>query len=132
MAERKPPNKKWESWIAEQIRDAHRNGQFDNLAGKGKPIPGITGAYDPMWWVKSLIQRERLSVLPESLEIKRKIEREREQILKLRTESGVRARVAALNEEIAKINRTVTSGPPTTVAKLDVEAIVERWKRQGR
>jgi hypothetical protein len=129
MTQRKPPNK-WESWVEEQIRDAQAGGQFENLSGKGKPIPGLTGAHDPMWWVKGLIRRERLSALPDAIEIKVKIERELAQILALHTEAAVRVRIAALNDEIAKLNRTVTAGPATSVAKLDVDAVVERWRRQ--
>ena len=45
MTERKPPDKSWESWVEEQIREAQASGSFDNLAGKGQPIPGISGPY---------------------------------------------------------------------------------------
>ena len=41
MTERKPPERNWKSWVEEQIQDAQREGEFDRLEGKGKPIPGI-------------------------------------------------------------------------------------------
>ena len=44
-----------------RIRRAMAEGAFDNLAGEGKPIPGIDEPYDPLWWVKSWIRRERLA-----------------------------------------------------------------------
>jgi hypothetical protein len=37
MTERRE-HKDWESWIDEQIRRAEGEGQFENLAGKGKPL----------------------------------------------------------------------------------------------
>ncbi len=40
MAPEKPVGKSWESWIEEQIRDAEDRGEFADLEGKGKPIPG--------------------------------------------------------------------------------------------
>ena len=40
----------------------------------------------------------------------------------------MRARVTALNAEIARVNATATQGPPTRLAPLDVEAIVEQWR----
>ena len=62
MTERKPAGKSWETWIEELIHNAHETGEFDDLEGAGKPIPGITDLYDPDWWVKKLLQREKLTV----------------------------------------------------------------------
>ena len=76
MTEQKPPGMSWESWIDQQIREAREAGLFDNLPGAGKPLPNLGGEYDPLWWVKQLVQREQISVLPPSLEILRKVESE--------------------------------------------------------
>ena len=47
--------------IAEQrIRAAIEAGAFDDLPGLGRPIPDIDRPYDPMWWVKKWLARERL------------------------------------------------------------------------
>src|SRR4029077_4096422 len=107
MTERKPPGTSWESWIESQIRVAQEAGAFDNLPGAGKPLPNLDQEYDPMWWVKQLVQRERLSILPPSLELRRKVEAELAAIAQLPDEATVRRRVAALNVEIAKVNATV-------------------------
>ena len=131
MTERKPAGKSWETWIEELIHNAHETGEFDDLEGAGKPIPGITDLYDPDWWVKKLVQRERVSIAPPSLELLRKVEVEMAKILALRREPDVRARVAALNAEIARVNATAAAGPPTRLAPLDVEAIVEQWRRRS-
>jgi hypothetical protein len=129
MTEKKPPGKRWDSWIEEHIDRAHEEGRFDNLEGAGKPLPGLTEGYDPDWWAKKLVQREGVSILPPALEVLRRVEVEMSQILALRAEPEVRARVAALNAEIVKLNATATEGPPTRLAPLDVDAVIEQWRR---
>jgi hypothetical protein len=129
MTQRKPPGTSWESWIEAQIRVAQEQGAFDNLPGAGKPLPDIDREYDPLWWVKQLVQREQLAMLPPSLELLRKVETELAAIGKLPDEAAVRRRVAALNLEIAKVNATVMEGPPTRLGALDVDQVVARWRR---
>jgi hypothetical protein len=129
MTERKPPGTSWETWIEAQIRVAMEKGAFDNLPGAGKPLPNLDQAYDPLWWVKELVQREQISMLPPSLELLRKVEKELATIEKLHDEATVRRRLAALNIEIAKVNATVVDGPPTRLGTLDVDQVVARWRR---
>jgi hypothetical protein len=127
MTERKPPGVSWESWLEQQIREAQADGAFDNLAGSGKPLPDLDKPYDPDWWVKQLVRREQVSVLPPALELLRKVESELVRIWASKTEAEVRTRVAALNAEIAKVNRTSAEGPSTRLAPFDVDAIVGEW-----
>jgi hypothetical protein len=129
MTERKPPGASWETWIEMQIRVAREQGAFDNLPGTGKPLPNLDHDYDLSVWVRQLVQREQLSILPPSLELLRKVEKELAAIEKLREEATVRRRLAALNAEIAKVNSTVMEGPPTRLSTLDVDKVVERWRR---
>ena len=86
MTERKPPSKSWDSWIEELIGRARAEGAFDNLEGKGKPISGLDAPYDPDWWAKKLLEREKLSVLPLALEIRAKVERALDEIWRLQRE----------------------------------------------
>jgi hypothetical protein len=129
MTERKPAGTSWETWIDAQIRVAREQGAFDNLPGAGKPLPNLGQEYDPDWWVKQLVQREQVSILPPSLELLRKVEKELAAIEKLDDEATVRRRVAALNVEIAKVNATVLEGPPTRLSTLDADKVVARWRR---
>ena len=112
MTERKPPGTSWETWIDTQIRVATEAGAFANLPGAGKPLPNLGQEHDPLWWVKQLVQREQISMLPPSLELLRKVETELAAIEKLHDKATVRRRVAALNAEIAEVNATVMEGRP--------------------
>lgn len=46
MTDRKPSGASFESWIDRQIREARERGDFDNLPGAGKRIPGLDQPYD--------------------------------------------------------------------------------------
>ena len=131
MTERKPPGTSWESWIDQQIREAQEEGAFDNLPGAGKPLADLEAGYDPLWWVKKLVQRERLSALPPALELRRTVERTLAKISTLRDEGEVRRLVETLNAQIKKVNATSIEGPPTNLAPLEVEAVVAEWRRRS-
>jgi hypothetical protein len=128
MTEQKPPGMSWESWIDQQIREAREAGLFDNLPGAGKPLANLGDGYDPLWWVKQLVQREQISVLPPSLEVLRQVESGLAAVWPLADEATVRSRVEALNREIAKVNARATEGPPTRLGPLDVDQIVAEWR----
>ena len=128
MTREKPPDKAWDVWIEQLIQEARDAGEFDQLEGKGKPIPGVEAPYDPDWWVKKLLEREKVSVLPPSLELLRRVEGELAKIWSARREDDVRARVQTLNAEIARVNARAAVGPPTRLAPLDVDDVVREWR----
>ena len=65
----------YESLIERQIREAQERGEFDNLPGAGKPLPGRGEPYDENWWIKDLVRREELAgVAPTSLRIRKEVE----------------------------------------------------------
>ncbi len=131
MTEQKPPGTSWDSWIEQQIRRAQEEGAFDRLPGAGKPLPESTREYDPLWWLKQLVQREQISVLPPALELLRKVEIELAAMWTLRDEALVRRRIQALNAEIAKVNTRATEGPPTRLGPLNAEEIVAEWRARS-
>ena len=45
--QRKPEDKSWDDWIEEKIRDAREKGLFDDLSGKGKPLPDRRNPFLP-------------------------------------------------------------------------------------
>src|SRR6185295_3002076 len=59
------------------------------------------------------------------------IRRDLEKALEARTEAELRESLADLNRRIAALNSLVTEGPPTTLAPVDVYAIVGLWRGSG-
>ena len=123
----------FQSWIDLQINKARKDGAFDNLEGKGKPIADLNKPLDSDWWVKKLIRRERLdAILPDTLALKRDVAKFLDDVGALKTESQVRLSVAKINERIAYANARPAQGPPSTVSVLDIDAVLRRWRSYRR
>ncbi len=130
MTERKPPGMSFETWVERQIREAQERGEFDNLPGAGKPIPGIDGPAEELWWVKQYLRRENLSYLPPTLALRREVADVLADVPDAPSESAVRRRIAELNQKIAAAIRVPLDGPPLNLMPLDVEEVVESWRRR--
>lgn len=128
MSQKKPPGKPWESFIEQQIREAMEQGAFDNLEGKGQPIRDLGIERDPLWWAKKLVEREKVSLMPPALALRRDVEQTLGRLPKMRDEAEVRRVLEALNARIRKLNATIGEGPPTNLAPLDVDALVREWR----
>lgn len=116
-----------ESYAERLIREAQEQGEFDRLP-RGKPLP-LTGTPLPeAWWVKEKLRREKLSDLPAAIAIRHEAERILAEVAREGDERLVRERLAELDAKIRRLNATHVAGPPTTLAPLDVEAIVSRWR----
>jgi Domain of unknown function (DUF1992) len=123
----------YESRIDRQIREAQERGEFDDLPGTGKPLPGFGEPYDENWWIKDLVRRENITgVLPASLGLRREADDLMQSAAKLRTESAVRALVADLNERIVRAQRGLVDGPPVVLSTFDADEVVRAWRgRRG-
>ncbi|MEU3456265.1 DUF1992 domain-containing protein [Micromonospora sp. NPDC006766] len=120
----------WEAAVEAQIRAAQERGEFDNLPGAGKPIPGRNLPYDESWWIKSFLERERIPgdlLLPTPLQLRRRVERLPDEVRDLPTEESVRAFVADLNTQIVAWLRTPT-GPRVVVRPVNADDTVRRWQ----
>jgi DnaJ-like protein len=132
VAERsRKPGETYESFAERLIREAQEEGAFDRLAGAGKPLPLSGGVLPEAWWIKEKLRREQLSSLPDSIAIRREAEAVLAAVARDRDERIARERLEALNAKIRRLNRTFTGWPPTTLAPLDVEDVLRRW-REGR
>jgi DnaJ-like protein len=120
----------YESAVERAIREAQERGQFDNLPHSGKPLPGLDGPDDELWWVRSYVRREGLSgedFLPESLLLRRQLERLDDTVAQLRTEQAVRDHVEDLNRQIRRA-RLVASGPSVVHRQAVADDVVARWR----
>jgi hypothetical protein len=117
----------WEGFVERLIREAQEDGEFDRLP-RGKPLP-LTGAPPGEgWWAREKLRRERLSDLPPSMTIRFEAEATLAEIARETDERLVRERLLLLNDKIRRLNATHVAGPPTTLAPLDVEAVLARWR----
>ena len=131
MTRRKPSSMGFTSWIDEQVAEARKRGDFDNLPGKGKPLEGLDKR-DPDWWLRSLMEREGLDWLPPTLAIRRDVESFYEALATLPDERAVLLRLKALNKKIRESNSGNLNGPPSTVAPLQAAEVLTHWRRLRR
>jgi DnaJ homologue, subfamily C, member 28, conserved domain len=121
---------RYESWVERQIREATERGEFDNLPGAGKPIPGLTGRDDENWWVKQLLDREQLPMpLPTSLALRKEVADLPRELAEVPDEESVRQLIAELNQRIRDSHRRRVDGPAVVVGLVDLEAAVAEWRR---
>lgn len=128
MTERKPANVSWETWIETQIREARERGEFENLPGYGKPLTGLDGNHDEMWWIRDWLKRNDVGFTPSAIALRKAAEDLLGSLEKFPTERGLRAALDELNTRIREANRTpIFDGPPSNMMPLDVEPVIERW-----
>lgn len=51
---------RFESLPERLIREASEAGEFDDLLGAGKPIPGAGTVDDELWWVRAWLERNEI------------------------------------------------------------------------
>ncbi|MFI5587653.1 DUF1992 domain-containing protein [Amycolatopsis sp. NPDC051758] len=132
MTRRKPPKVSFRWWVDRQIGEAHDRGEFDDLPGAGKPLPKPTGNDAATDWVLRQVRaggHDTTALLPPALALRREVQDLPEKLAGERTERGVRELVDDLNERIRQAYLNHLSGPPLTVAPVDVEEAVEDWRR---
>ena len=119
-----------DQWVDLQIQEAMKRGDFDNLPGAGKPIEGLGAQHDPDWWLKKLVEREKISVLPPALQL-RKDDAELDAKLDRHTaESEVRRELEDFNARVIRARYTPVDGPPLITMPREVEAAVDAWRER--
>jgi hypothetical protein len=108
------------------VRRAIERGEFDDLPGAGKPLP-MPDRYDPDWWLKNLVKRERLVVLPPSIELRREDAALDARLDEIWVEDDVRAEIEEFNRRVLRGRYLPAAGPPLVTMPRDVEATVAAW-----
>ncbi|CAB4698725.1 MAG: DUF1992 domain-containing protein [Actinobacteria bacterium] len=120
-----------QSWVDQQIRIAMERGDFDDLPGAGKPIASLGSDPDPDWWLKQLIERERITgVLPPSLALRKEDAELDERLDALVAEREVRRELEDFNARVLRARYTPNDGPPLITMPRDVDDEVEAWSRR--
>lgn len=131
MTRRKPADVDFGSWVESLINEAVGRGEFDDLPGAGKPLPGLSGPPQEHWWLKEYLRREELSteaLLPTPFRLRKEVERLPGAVRGLAAEQQVRDIVADLNDRIEDWFRT-GSGPQVPLRFVDGDAVVDQWRR---
>lgn len=119
-----------QTWVDLQVRQAMERGDFDNLPGAGKPIEGLGEHHDPDWWLKKLVERERITVLPPSIALRKEDADLDAALDRLFTESEVRAHVEDFNARVVRARYSLSPGPPLITMPRDVDATVTAWRER--
>ena len=120
----------WE--VANSALDAaFARGDFDNLAYAGKPIPGLGTNQDPDWWVKGMMEREKISgVGPPALMLRKEDAELEETLDALHSPTQVREYLEDFNARIINARRQLNGGPPVITKLRDVTAEVLAWEHR--
>jgi DnaJ-like protein len=119
-----------QTWVDLQVRQAMERGDFDNLPGAGKPIADLGDAHDPDWWLKKLVERENVALLPPSVAL-RKEDAELDATLdKLTTEAEVRRHLQDFNDRVIAARYRTPEGPPLVTMPRDLDATVAAWRER--
>jgi hypothetical protein len=117
-------------WVDLQVRRAMERGDFDDLPGAGKPLK-LPDRHDPDWWVKQLIEREKITgVLPPALGLRTE-DAELDAVLDQEpTEDAVRTTLQDFNRRVVEARRQLQGGPPVVTPTRDVEREVAAWRER--
>ncbi|MDX2970464.1 DUF1992 domain-containing protein [Kribbella solani] len=129
MTERKPPGMKTQDWVEAQLQRAQRAGEFDDLAGAGKPLR-LADSHDPDWWVKDFIRRENIetdALLPSVVQLRKEKQQIHEKVRGMRRESEVRDYLADLNKRI-RLSIRDTTGPVVPTGPVNEDAVIAQWR----
>jgi hypothetical protein len=117
-----------QTWVDLQVRQAMERGDFDDLPGAGKPIADLGETHDPNWWLKKLVEREHIAVLPPSLALRKEDAELDDTLDRLNVEAEVRRHVTDFNERVIAARYRLPEGPPLITMPRDVDDSVAAWR----
>ncbi|WP_375163827.1 DUF1992 domain-containing protein [Herbiconiux gentiana] len=127
----RPTMEQRSQYVEIQIAQAMRRGDFDDLPGAGKPLTGLGGTYDPDWWIRQKIERERLTGLgPPALTLRTEDAELEGRLDAIHSEHGVREVIADFNRRIVEARRQLQGGPPVVTATRDADEEVDAWRHR--
>ena len=122
---------RYEDWVERQIREAQERGEFDDLPGAGKPIPGLDRPFTAERWAVEWIRREGgevSAILPPLLLFRRERAALLSSLAEFHSETVLRETVVDFNRRLLDQYRRPMDGPLIAVGVLDVEETVTAWR----
>ncbi|WP_210649516.1 DUF1992 domain-containing protein [Nocardioides sp. SYSU D00065] len=118
------------SWVDLQVRQAMERGEFDNLPGQGKPIADLDVEHDPDWWVKKLVERENIALLPPAIALRKEDAELDDRLDAINVEAEVRRELEDFNRRVVENRRQLQGGPPVVTPLRDVDAELAAWRER--
>ncbi|WP_158580018.1 DnaJ family domain-containing protein [Geodermatophilus marinus] len=131
MTERKPPGVSFETWVDTRIRRGLERGDFDGLAGAGRPLPRREREQTSYDWALDWARRQQADprdLLPPGMALRREREDLPGRVAGLPSEATVRALVASFNARVEQHWRRPQDGPDAVPGLADAEALVAHWR----
>lgn len=120
-----------QTWVDEQVRTAMERGDFDDLPGAGKPIKDLGQSHDPDWWLKQMVEREKITVLPASLQLRKDDAELDGRLDALAAEKEARREVEDFNARVIRARYTPADGtPPLITMPRDVDGTLAAWRER--
>jgi hypothetical protein len=119
------------AYVETAIQQAIRRGEFDNLPGAGKPLPGLNGRHDPDWWIRRKIESEQLTGLgPPALTLRSEDAALDDRLDDMYREEDVRASIDDFNLRVREARRQLLGGPPVVTQLRDPDDTVRTWRER--
>ena len=119
------------AYVETAIQQAIRRGEFDDLPGAGKPLPGLGRTHDPDWWIRRKIESEQLRGLgPPALMLRVENAELEDRLDAMPREQDVREALQDFNGRVIEARRQLLGGPPVVTPTRDVDAEVEAWRQR--
>jgi Domain of unknown function (DUF1992) len=132
MTERKPTGMSFETWVESQISQGLARGDFEGLAGAGRPLPRRDREETAYDWAVEKARREGVdtgAMLPPGLALRRERDELPARVVGLASEDVVRALAEDYNARVEAFWRRPQESRWAPVPGLaDVDALVEHWR----
>jgi hypothetical protein len=116
------------AYVETAIQQAIRRGDFDDLPGAGKPLPGLGATHDPDWWIRQKIEAEGIRGLgPPALMLRAEFAALDASLDALHREQEVRGELEDFNRRVIEARRQLLGGPPVVTPLVDVDERVLAW-----
>jgi hypothetical protein len=121
------------SGIDKQVRDAEKDGAFEDNPLVGKPLPSDGQPYREDWWLTEKVARERVGAhaLPLPLQLRREAQDLRKGLIDDRlaaSEAALRAAIEDYDTRSDVARRTPHAGPPVVIPRVEADEAVEAWR----